>query len=376
MSEPRPLALEDVRVLDVAQLLPGPFTAQVLADLGADVIKVEPPGGDGARSIRGELFVGTNRNKRGLVVDLKTEPGREEFRRLAADADVVVEGYRPGVVERLGIGYDDVAGINPRIVYCSVSGYGRSGPDAQLPGHDINYLARSGAMSFSGHWGESPRRPGVPMADLGAASFAAIAILAALHERDRTGIGCHLDVSMTDVMTAWAAARGGPALDRDADDRRHLYPTNDVFRTRDDRWLALGAVEERFWQSARRVLASQEPRLREGRFDDPRARVDHADELHDLVMAAVAGRDLADWLEAFAETDAPVSAVDSLRDVVARDRNRSHGVVREADGQSHVVFPVRRDGAVMGRLRTPAPPLGAPVTQQPSGGEQVRWISG
>lgn len=373
MDETRPPALDGVRVLDVSQLLPGPYTAQVLGDLGADVIKVEPPGGDGARSIRGELFVGTNRNKRGIVIDLKDAAGREAFLRLASGADVVIEGYRPGVVERLGIGYADVARVNPGVVYCSVSGYGREGPDAQVPGHDINYLALSGALSFGGHWGEAPRRPGVPMADLGAASFAVIAILAALHDRDRSGTGCHLDVSMTDVMTAWASARGGPRLDRDADDRRHLYPTNDVFCTRDGRWLALGAVEERFWQAARAVLAEVEPRLRESRFEGMQARLAHGDELHGLVAEAFARRDLAQWLELFAPTDAPVSAVRSLREVAACDLAAQRGTVQELDGERHVVFPVRRDGEVMGRLRGRAPGLSPGVPQQSR--EDVQWTS-
>ena len=373
MSEETP-TLGGVRVLDVSQLLPGPFTARVLADLGADVIKVEPPGGDGARSIRGELFVSSNRNKRGLVLDLKSEAGRSEFLRLAAGADVVVEGYRPGVVERLGIGYDDVAAVNPGIVYCSVSGYGRDGAEVQVPGHDINYLALSGALSFSGHWGEAPRRPGVPMADLGSASYAVISILAALYERHGSGRGCHLDVSMTDVMTAWASARGGPTLARDADDRRHLYPSNDVFRTRDDQWLALGAVEERFWQVARAVLVEVEPRLREQRFDHAEARVAHADELHQLVTEAFARRDLAEWLALFAPTDAPVSAVLSLREVAERDLAANRGLVQELHDERHVTFPVRRDGVVMGRLRDLAPPL-APLDHDRPREERLQWTS-
>lgn len=359
--------LAGVRVLDVAQLLPGPWAAQVLADLGADVLKVEPPGGDGARQIRGELFEATNRNKRGVSLDLKTPDGVAELLALAAESDVLVEGYRPGVTERLGIGYADVRAVNPAIVYCSVSGYGRRGKDAHLPGHDLNYLAASGALSFSGHWGEPPRRPGVPMADLGAASFAVISILAALFDRTRTGRGCHLDVSMTDAMTAWAAARGGRRLERGADDRAHLYPTNDLFRARDGRWLALGAVEERFWETTRQVLAEVEPALAEARFSGLDARLAAGDEVHALVARAFAARDSADWLARFAGTDAPVSPVLSLAEAADADTTTGDGVVRTLDGQRHVVFPVRRDGEVLGGLRRTSP---AEPESRPAGRKQ------
>jgi crotonobetainyl-CoA:carnitine CoA-transferase CaiB-like acyl-CoA transferase len=353
-----PGVLDGVRVLDASQLLPGPWTAQILGDLGAEVVKVEPPTGDGGRGIRGELFAATNRNKRSVVLDLKTPEGRDEFLTLARDADVVVEGYRPGVVERLGVGYDQVSRVNPAVLYCSLSGYGRGRPESQMPGHDINYLAASGALSFSGHWGQEPRRPGVPMADLGSACFAAVSIVAALYDRTRTRRGCHLDVSMTDVMTAWAAARGGPRLERTADDRAHLYPTNDVFRTSDGRWIALGAVEERFWESARGVLAAVEPALAEDRFAGLEGRLRDGDEVHRLLHRAFGRRDLATWLELFEGTDAPVSPVLSLREVAERELEAGSGLVQPLGSERHVVFPVRRNGTVMGRLRTTSPLLG------------------
>ncbi|GAB3449383.1 CaiB/BaiF CoA transferase family protein [Actinophytocola sediminis] len=349
--------LDGVRVLDASQLLPGPWAAQLLGDLGAEVTKVEPPAGDGGRQIRGELFAATNRNKHSVVVDLKTPRGKAGFLELARDHDVLVEGFRPGVMDRLGVGYDQVAEVNPGIVYCSVSGYGSRGDHA--PGHDINYLAASGALSFSGHWGQPPRRPGVPMADLGSSCFAALSIVGALFDRTRTGRGCHLDVSMTDVMTAWAAARGGPRLERTADDRRHLYPTNDVFRTADDRWLALGAVEERFWEPTRAVLATVDPAFDDDRFMGLDNRMRHGDEVHALLHRTFARLDRDTWLGMFAGTDAPVSPVLSLAEAADRELAAGSGVVETLDGERHVVFPVRRDGVVMGRLRATAPALGA-----------------
>ncbi|HEX2131125.1 MAG TPA: CoA transferase [Actinophytocola sp.] len=347
--------LEGIRVLDASQLLPGPWAAQLLGDLGADVTKVEPPSGDGGRQIRGELFAAANRNKRSVVIDLKTRAGTAEFLDLAREHDVLVEGFRPGVMERLGVGYEQVAEVNPGIVYCSVSGYGARGDHA--PGHDINYLAASGALSFSGHWGQTPRRPGIPMADLGSSCFAGLAVVSALYDRTRTGRGCHLDVSMTDVMTAWAAARGGPRLERAADDRRHLYPTNDVFRAADGRWLALGAVEERFWEPTRAVLATVEPAFEDERFKGLDNRMRHGDEVHELLHRTFARRDRDDWLAMFAGTEAPVSAVLSLTEAADRELAADSGVVQTLDGERHVVFPVRRDGRVMGRLRGTAPEL-------------------
>jgi crotonobetainyl-CoA:carnitine CoA-transferase CaiB-like acyl-CoA transferase len=353
MADGQDGVLTGVRVLDASQLLPGPWAAQMLGDLGATVTKVEPPGGDAGRHIRGDLFAAANRNKASVTVDLKSNLGRREFLDLVRRCDVVIEGYRPGVMDRLGVGYQDARRVNPRVVYCSISGYGHGVDDRDLPGHDINYLAASGALSFSGHWGETPRRPGVPMADLGAASFAVISILASLHHRDTNGgEGCHLDVSMTDTMSAWAAARGGERLDRHPDDRRHLYPTNDVFPTRDGQLLAVGAVEEKFWTEVRRVLAEHEPRLTDGRFDGLAGRLEHGDEIHDLLRRTFATADLDTWLRRFAKTDAPVSPVMSLPD--AADRLPA-GAVQELDGQRHVVFPVRRNGAVMGTLRALAP---------------------
>jgi crotonobetainyl-CoA:carnitine CoA-transferase CaiB-like acyl-CoA transferase len=340
--------LDGVRVLDASQLLPGPWAAQLLGDLGAEVTKVEPPDGDGGRMISGELFAAANRNKRGVIVDLKSSRGKAQFLDLAREHDVLVEGFRPDVMDRLGVGYAAVSEVNPRIVYCSISGYGAHGE--QLPGHDVNYLAASGALSFSGHWAQEPRRPGVSMADLGSSCFAVIAILSALYERTHTGVGCHLDVSMTDVMTAWAAARGGSRLERTADDRRHLYPTNDIFAAADGQWLALGAVEERFWEATRAVLASVDRAFDDDRFVGMDNRMRSGDELHALLQRTFATRNRDDWLTLFAGTDAPVSPVRSLSEVA-----NTSDLVSTLDGERHVVFPVRRNDKVMGQLRTTAP---------------------
>lgn len=348
--------LTGVRVLDVSQLLPGPWAAQILADLGAEVTKVEPPGGDGGRAIRGGIFAVANRNKNAVVLDLKDGDDKTRFLDMVRTVDVVIEGYRPGVVDRLGIGYEQLSRVNEGVVLCSITGFGQRSGHAQVPGHDLNYLAASGALSFPGHWGEEARRPGVPMADLATSSFAVIAILAALHDRTGHGRGCHLDVSMTDVMTAWAATRGGPLADRETADRRHLYPTNDLFTTMDGRQLALGAVEQKFWDETRRVLVEDDPRLADPRFAD---RSGDADELHGLLHEVFATRTLASWLDKFAGTDVPVTPVRSLGEVCDAATDEENGMVKELAGERHVVFPVRKDGAVMGRLGSVGPSLPA-----------------
>ncbi|KPK47170.1 MAG: hypothetical protein AMJ77_03945, partial [Dehalococcoidia bacterium SM23_28_2] len=207
------LALEGIRVLDLSRLAPGPYCSMLLADLGADVVLVEEPAGAGGRSAeqaarrllerdvseRAMAFDALRRNKRSIALDLKNEAARQVFYRLAETADVVLEGFRPGVMKRLGVDYDTLSGINHRIVYCSLSGYGQDGPYAGLVGHDINYIAIGGALGMIG-WPDTP--PAIPMniiADFaGGGLYAAFAILAAIVARERTGNGQYIDMAMTD----------------------------------------------------------------------------------------------------------------------------------------------------------------------------------
>lgn len=358
LSNPDLPPLVDVRVLDLSQLLPGPFCTQILADLGAEVIKVEPPGGDPARDMPSDIFATANRNKASIDLDLKAPLDREACLRLAADSDVVVEGFRPGVVERLGVGYDDVRGRNPEVIYCSISGFGRAGSRRDRPGHDANYLAASGALAYSGHWSEAPRRSGIPVADLAASCYGAVAILAALHERARTGLGGHIDLAMADAAMAFASVRGGRRLDLAGTGRAHLYPTNDLFETADGTVLAVGAVEDRFWEELRQVVSQAEPTLCDARFDTEPSRRRHGDELKGLLDRAFARRTAAEWLAALEDYDVPVEPVVSLEEAAASPDVRGRGIVAAVDGETHVLFPALRDGMPMGRLRRAAPALG------------------
>ncbi len=358
LSNPDLSPLVDVRVLDLSQLLPGPFCAQILADLGAEVIKVEPPGGDPAREMPSDIFATANRNKASVDLDLKAPLDREACLRLAADTDVVVEGFRPGVVERLGVGYEDVCARNPAVIYCSISGFGRTGSRRDRPGHDANYLATSGALAYSGHWSEGPRRSGLPVADLAASCYGAIAILAALRERARTGVGCHIDLAMADAAMAFASVRGGRRLDLTDDGRAHLYPTNDLFSTADGAVLAVGAVEDRFWEQLRKVVSQAEPELLDVRFDTEPSRRRHGDELKELLDRAFAQRTATEWLAALEEYDVPVELVESLETAATSPDARERGIVAHVDGEVHVLFPALRNGEPMGRFRRVAPALG------------------
>jgi crotonobetainyl-CoA:carnitine CoA-transferase CaiB-like acyl-CoA transferase len=348
--------LSAIRVLDFSMFLPGPFCTQILADLGADVIKVEPPGSDPSRQLRDGMYSVANRNKRGVVVDLKQPAGREAALALASKADVIVEGFRPGVADRLGIGYTDIARVAPGAVYCSITGYGQTGPDSGKAGHDLTFLAASGALSVSPHWGEPPRRSGVPVADLAASSYATISILVALRERDRTGRGSRLDVAITDAALAFISPRCGPSFSSPPDSA--AYPANDVFDTADGARLAVAAVEEHFWRNLVAVLRAEAPELAEARFATPQERHRHGDELAALLRLVFRRRTLAHWLDAFAGVDVPVEPVISARAAADRTQVRRRGIVQSCAGEEQVVFPVLRDGLPLGRFRSSAPEAG------------------
>src|SRR3982751_3786875 len=198
-------ALDGLRVLDVTQVMAGPYCAMVLADLGADVIKVEPPAGDSTRVMPGASgrdspsFNAVNRGKRGIVVNLKTPAGRDVLLRLARATDILIENYRPGVMTALGAGYEALAALNPRIIYASISGYGQTGPHRTKGGFDLVAQGVSGIMSVTGEPGRPPVKAGIPLTDLGAGLFALVGILAALEARHRTGRGQHVDTSLVDA---------------------------------------------------------------------------------------------------------------------------------------------------------------------------------
>lgn len=254
-------ALEGLKVLDLTRLLPGGYCTLLLADMGAEVLKVEDPfGGDYVRWFPPKIneesvyFLAVNRNKKSMKLNLKHERGKEIFKELVKGYDVLVEGFRPGVMDRLELGYDVVAEINPRIVYCSISGYGQDGPYSQKAGHDINYIGLAGILGITGHGDRPPVVPGVPMADYGGGGMlAALGIMMALYHRERGGKGQYVDTSMMDGVASWMAniAAKHFALDdphnRGEVDLAGGFICYDCYETADGQYLSVGALEPKFW---------------------------------------------------------------------------------------------------------------------------------
>jgi len=254
-------ALDGIKVLDLSRLLPGPYCSMLLADMGAEVIKIEDPQiGDYIRWMppmignNSGIHVILNRNKSAMKLNLKAKPGREIFLKMVKEADIVLEGFRPGIMDKLGLGYDILSGVNPGIIYCSISGYGATGLLSKKAGHDINFLALSGILSYSGKKDGRPTLAGVQIADIGGgALFAAYSILAAIIARQKSNKGQFIDVSMSDGAMAWNAMRygdwiAGGRIPSPGDDMlNHGFACYNIYETSDGCYMALGAVEPQFW---------------------------------------------------------------------------------------------------------------------------------
>ena len=339
--------LAGVRVLDLTRLVPGPVCTQHLADLGADVIKIEDTGAGDA--VPPKLRALVNRNKRGIRLDLKQADGAGALLRLARDADVLVEGFRPGVMARLGLGYDALAAVNRRIVYCSITGYGQSGPDSQRPGHDINYCADAGVADQIGSAGQ-PALSNVPVADLmGGALGAAMGILAALFDAARTGQGRHVDIAMADgalahaVMPLAALATHGRTRRAGDDTLTGALACYATYRTADDRWLAVGALEPKFWNAL--CDAIERPDLKPLHRGDARQEQQVRGELSRLFATLP----LADWEARLRHAGCCASPVRTLEEALADAHFRDRGMVVESDHPAYgpvtqVALPVKMSG--------------------------------
>ena len=325
-----PGALAGINVLDLSRLLPGPYCSMILADHGARVIAVEDP-----RYRPEGLFAPVYRNKQHATLNLKSAGGREIFTRLARWADVLIVGFRPGVAARLGVDYPAVRGINPRIVYCSITGYGQSGRLRDRAGHDVNYLAQSGVLDLIGPADGPPCIPGVQLADIaGGGMNAAIGILMALIARGRTGEGQHIDISMTDGLVGllpvalFLHAMGGAAHRRSNSLLSHRYACYNVYETADARYLSIGAMESRFW--LRLCAHFGVPEYGPLQYEETRRA-----EILDFMRARFRSRTLAQWEEALGGLEVCYAAVRDLDEVLAETLFREHGAlvdVRGADG--------------------------------------------
>ena len=347
-------ALSGVRVLDVTQVMAGPYCAMLLCDLGADVIKIEPPGGDstrrmaGARGADSPAFNAVNRGKRGIVVDLKTDRGRRIAARLATASDVFVENYRPGVMRRCGLGYDDLRAVNPRLVYASISGYGQTGPCAARGGFDLVAQGVSGVMSVTGEPGRPPVKAGVPLTDLGAALFALAGVLAALHSRALTGEGQHVDASLVEAglaMSVWEATEhlsNGGVPEPLGSAHRMSAPYQAIECA--DGYVTVGAANDRLF--ARLCAALGYPEWsRDPAFADDAARVKNRLALAERIQEVTRTASREHWLACFEADGVPCGPINTYADALADEQI----VARE--------MVVETDHPTLGRLRT----LGAPV---------------
>jgi len=348
--------LKGIKVIDFSMLLPGPLTTLILADLGAEVIKIEPPGGDYARHMKSWIFEGANRNKKSIELDMKSASSGRIVERLAARCDVAVEGFRPGVADKLGFGIDALRAINPRIVYCSISGFGQSGPDRMKPGHDLAYLAMGGAIVHKGQLGKQPARSSLPVADIVGGAYAAIAILAALRERDETGRGAALDLSLYESALYTSAVRFG--FETPVDSVSHLYPANDLFRCADGRQLALTIVEPKFWDNFVEAISMTAPEFAAEQFATEAGRLENAEHLMSLLDDLFAQRASQDWVDFLESHDVPAAVCLTPAEAVKTDHAVARAMHLETSGGTVMPFPVIADGRHLPREQSLAPALG------------------
>lgn len=350
-------ALSGINVLDLSRLLPGPYCSMILADHGAEVIAVE----DKRFKADGLFFNVVNRNKRHMCLNLKSDRGLEIFFRLAQKADVIIEGFRPGVVERLGVDYARVKKHNPGIVYCSITGYGQTGPMSARAGHDVNYLANSGVLDLIGPSDKAPTIPGVPIADIaGGAMNAAMGILMALVERGTTGKGQYIDISMTDGMVGlltlplyFSGVTGQMPVRSDAI-FSHRYACYNTYATADDRYLVIGAVENRFWKLLCNCL--KVPEFADLQYDD-----DRRNEIIDALSAIFKRHTIDHWDHEFKDIDVCYAKVKTFAEVNVDPLFKEREMVLDLDekkGTRTFGIPIKLS-RTPGSVRTPPDDFGA-----------------
>jgi CoA:oxalate CoA-transferase len=343
MTKAGEAALSDVRVLDLTQVLSGPYCTQMLADMGAEVIKLEGPQGDVARDMPPHYigddsvyYLSINRNKRSIVVDMKTPGGVELVRKLALASDVVIENFRPGVCERLGLVADELRAQKPSLIWCSISGFGQSGPYRDKPAYDIIVQALSGGMSLTGARDGVSVRAGIPIADLAAGMYAASAILAALHRRTRTGRGDVIDISMLDcqvAMLCYQAAfhlHSGEVPGRQGREHDGIA-TYGTFAAKDGVEVVIAAVTERMWATLCEILGCEEL-ARDPRFVAADDRKHNRAALMPLLKRRFLLRSADDWMKLCDERGVPAGVVNTLDRVMTDPQVAHRGMVIELAG--------------------------------------------
>jgi crotonobetainyl-CoA:carnitine CoA-transferase CaiB-like acyl-CoA transferase len=366
----QPQALEGMRVVDLTQVMAGPFSTMLLADLGADVIKVEPPGGGDqtrhswGRSGKGEdgpAFFALNRNKRSVVLDLRDEDDLADFRRLIETADVVVENYRPGVTERLGIDYATLSAINPGLIYASISGFGHSGPYAQRPGYDLIAQGMTGVMSVTGTPGGPPVKAGVPVADMGSGLFTVYGILAAYVHKLRTGEGQWLETSLFEsaiALSVWEATEywASGTVPRATGSAHRMSAPYQAFRTRDG-WMTVGANNQRLWGFLCAAIGRPELEHDE-RFATNPLRMRNRDELAAVLEEVFVTDDTTAWVDRLLAGGVPSGPIldygQMIDDPHTRFREMVQTIPHPVEGEVQTLgFPVKLGGTPARTYRHP-----------------------
>ena len=366
-------ALEGVKVLDLTQIMAGPYCTMMLADMGADVVKVEKPnGGDDTRRmgppfIEGEsaAFLGINRNKRSIVVDLRSDEGREIVMEMAREYDVLVQNFRPGSLERMGLGYEQARELNPAMVYCTISGFGVTGPYARRGGFDLVTQGMSGLMSVTGHPDSAPTKVGVPVCDLNAGMFAAIGILTAYINRLKTGIGQHVDTSLLEggiAYTFWESAMyfATGAVPGPKGSAHRLTAPYQAFETSDG-YVNIGAANQANWERLCAAIGREEL-VSDARFVEPRDRMDNLDELTATLEQTFSQKSSGYWLDALEGAGVPAGPIYDIRQVYEDPQVRAREMVVETDHPvagrtSNIGIPIKLS-ETPGRFQRPAPTLG------------------
>ncbi|MEJ2101161.1 MAG: CaiB/BaiF CoA-transferase family protein [Desulfobacterales bacterium] len=326
----KPGALSGITVIDLSRLLPGPYCSMILADHGARVIAVESK-----QFMSDGLFFNTiNRNKEHLSLNLKSKKGKQIFLRLIQSADVMLEGFRPGVVDRLGVDYESMRKVNPRIIYCSITGYGQDGPFRDRVGHDVNYLSYSGVLNLIGEPDRPPSIPGIQIADIAAGGMnAAIGIVLALFAREKTGRGQYIDISMTDGMVGFLPVALFFQQLTGQDPRRsdtplsHRYACYNIYETADGRHLSIGAVENRFWKTLCEHFGV--PQYAALQYDDS-----HREEILDFMRLTFKKKTLDEWDAELANLEICWGKVQSFSEMLADPLFRKRKMILEVEGKT------------------------------------------
>jgi crotonobetainyl-CoA:carnitine CoA-transferase CaiB-like acyl-CoA transferase len=362
--------LSGQKMLDLSRLLPGPYCSLLLADLGMEVLKVEDlEMGDYTRKMGpvrkqdSAYFLSVNRNKKSMTLNLKVIEGKEIFYKLIHSYDVVLESFRPGVMDRLGIGYEELRKRNPHVILCSLSGYGQDGPYRERSGHDINYMGLGGVLELIGEKNQAPVIPGVQMADLGAGGMmAAIAILAAVIHREKTGEGQYLDVSMMDGVISWLSIYAGKYfMDKELPKRGDMvltgrYACYHVYETKDGRYMSLGALEPKFWENFCETIGRRELIFKQYLEGEERLRL--IEETQNIFKT----KTQKEWVDTFKNADACCEPILNLEEVFCHPHVLHRQMVKDLDhpveGKIRQVGSPIKSSQFTFEIRTPPPRWG------------------